>query len=90
MAQRLCDEVPEHLLADVLAGRHVVADIGQVEGEWKRLLEQAVRAGQLVKWKGKWFPTAGAPWGMGPLKTCYGTAEARDYYRSFRVTAEAA
>lgn len=70
--------VPEAALADVLRGAHVVADIGQVNGLWKRMLATEVKAGRLVTWKGHWHPIAGAPWGIGPLKTCYGTAEARD------------
>lgn len=69
---------PETALRDVLAGDDVVANIGQVKGAWKRQLEKEVRAGRLVKWKGYWFPIAGASHGIGPLKTCYGTAEARD------------
>lgn len=69
------DWFPERALADVLAGEDVVADIGQVKGAWKAALEKEVRAGRLAKWKGCWFPTAGAPGGIGPLKTCYGTPE---------------
>ncbi len=71
---------PETALADVLAGNDVVPDIGQVKGAWKRALEREVRAGRLAKWRGKWFPTAGAPWGIGLDKTCYGTPELRDYF----------
>jgi hypothetical protein len=66
---------PESALAAVLAGDRVIADIGQVNGAWKRALEKEVRAGRLAKWRGHWYPTAGAPWGIGPLKTCYGTPE---------------
>ena len=69
---------PETALANVLAGRKVVANIGQVRGAWKRQLEREVRAGRLVKWRGKWFPVAGAKGAIGPDKTCYGTAELRD------------
>ena len=68
---------PEDILADVLAGAEVVADIGQVKGVWKKALDREVKAGRLTKWRGHWFPVAGAPWGMGPLKTCYGTPEAK-------------
>lgn len=71
---------PENVLADVLAGREVVADIGQVKGAWKAQLQHEVRAGRLVTWKGKWFPVAGAPHGIGPDKTCYGTPEVRDLF----------
>jgi len=69
---------PEDRLAALLAGAEVEADIGQVKGVWKAALEREVRAGRLVKWRGKWFPVAGARYGLGPDKTCYGTAAARD------------
>ena len=81
MATNLASEFPEHMLADVLAGRDVVPDIGQVNGAWKAALTREVKAGRLVTWKGHWFPVAGAPWGIGPLKTCYGTAEAAEALR---------
>lgn len=79
--------VPEGALADVLAGREVVANIGQVKGLWKRMLEKEVRAGRLVKWRGKWFPVAGSPEGLGPDKTCYGTPEVSDYFASMKAAA---
>jgi len=72
------DWIPEHVLADVLAGRKVIPDIGQVKGLWKQMLQAEVRAGRLVTWRGKWHPVAGAAWGVGPDKTCYGTPEMRD------------
>lgn len=65
--------VPESALAAVLSGEEVVADIGQVKGLWKRLLEKEVRSGRLTKWRGYWHPVPGAAHGIGPLKTCYGT-----------------
>ena len=71
---------PENVLADLFAGRDVEANIGQVKGAWKKALEREVRAGRLVTWKGKWFPHAGAPYGIGPLKTCYGIPALRDYF----------
>lgn len=72
------DKFPERLLADVLAGNSVIPDIGQVEGALKAALDREVKAGRLVTWKGHWHPVAGASWGLGPLKLCYGTAEARN------------
>lgn len=54
----------------------VVVDIGQVGPLSRDVLKQAVRAGRLVTWRGKWFPIAGAQYGIGPLKTCWGTPEA--------------
>lgn len=74
------DWFPESALADVLSGADVVANIGQVKGAWKRQLEKEVRAGRLAKWRGKWFPVAGASFGIGPDKTCYGRPELRDYF----------
>lgn len=76
---------PESALRDVLAGDDVVADIGQVKGAWKAQLKKEVKAGRLVTWKGKWYPTAGASWGMGPDKTCYGTPELREHFATLRV-----
>ncbi len=78
----LAIEFPESMLADVLAGREVVPDIGQVNGAWKSALSREVKAGRLVTWKGHWHPIAGASWGVGPLKTCYGTPEAAEALRS--------
>lgn len=77
---------PEEALSDVLAGRDVVANIGQVKGAWKAALEKEVRAGRLAKWKGRWFPTAGAPWGIGPLKDCYGLPSIAAEFASFRLS----
>jgi hypothetical protein len=55
----------------------VIVSLGQVTPGEKRVLDQAVRAGKLVKWRGHWFPVAGCPqYGLGPLKTCWGTPEA--------------
>lgn len=51
----------------------VVVDIGQISQSDRRVLEKAVRSGRLVKWRGYWHPVTGADWGIGPLKTCYGT-----------------
>lgn len=76
------DWFPESALRELLSGENVVADTGQVRGLWKRQLEREVRAGRLVKWRGKWFPVAGAPGGIGPDKTCYGTPEMRDLLTS--------
>lgn len=53
----------------------VVVDIGQVGPLSRKVLKQAMRAGMLVSWRGKWFPIAGAQYGIGPLKTCWGTPE---------------
>lgn len=51
---------------------HVVVSIGQLSKADSRSLDAAVRRGDLVKWRGHWFPLTGHPsYGMGPLKTCY-------------------
>lgn len=50
----------------------VVCDIGQLDAATKRKLERLVRNGVITKWRGYWFPIAGAPFGIGSLKTCYG------------------
>lgn len=63
---------------DVLAGERVLVNIGQVDAALQRALDRAVRAGELTKWRGKWHPLAGARFGLGPDKTCYGTVAARD------------
>ena len=55
------------------AKQEVVVDIGQIGAKEKRALDRAVRRGELVKWRGRWFPTAGALGGIGPLKSCWHT-----------------
>jgi len=50
----------------------VVVDIGQLGNETKRELEKLARKDRIKKWRGYWFPIAGAPEGIGALKTCYG------------------
>lgn len=79
------DWFPESALADVLAGRDVIPNIGQVKGVWKRQLEKEVKAGRLAKWKGKWYPVAGASWGLGPDKTCYGTPALKEHFSAFNL-----
>lgn len=78
------DWVPESALADVLSGADVVANIGQVKGLWKSMLDREVRAGRLAKWRGKWFPVAGAHFGLGPDRDCYGTPEIAESMRALR------
>lgn len=58
----------------------VLVNIGQVGPFTKKALKQAVRAGKLVEWRGYWFPHAGAPVGIGPLKTCWSTPETAAYF----------
>lgn len=68
-------------------GGQVIPDIGQVTPGEKRALDQAVRAGQLAKWRGKWFPVAGASFGIGPDKTCWGLPSIAEHFASFNVRA---
>ncbi len=63
----------------------VVCNIGHLGKLDVKLLDRAVRAGKLVKWRGKWFPVAGAPFGIGPDKTCWSTPEVAAYFAEFRA-----
>lgn len=56
---------------------YVICNIGQIEPRDRRILESAVRHKQIVKWRGYWHPVAGASYGIGPLKTCYGLERVR-------------
>lgn len=60
-----------------IAHREVVVNIGQIDLATKLALDREVRAGRLAKWRGYWFPVAGGSWGIGPLKTCWGTPDMR-------------
>lgn len=71
-----------------LAGE-VTVDIGQIGPLVRKALDKAVRAGKLKKWRGKWFPVAGAPFGLGPDKTCWSTPEVAAHYTEFRRGVEA-
>lgn len=62
------------------AQREPVPDIGQVDPATKRALDKMVKRGEIAKWRGHWHPVAGAHFGIGPLKTCYGPKESRDYF----------
>lgn len=63
----------------------VIPNIGQIDHQAKLALERAVRNGVIAKWRGYWFPWAGAPVGIGPLKTCYGPAVVRDFFETMRA-----
>lgn len=54
-----------------LAGE-VIVNIGQIAPETERELNKLTRSGELSKWRGKWYPVAGASFGNGPDKTCWG------------------
>lgn len=59
------------------AHQRVICDTGFLTDEAVRALNRECRTGGLVKWRGHWRPVAGASFGIGPLKTCYGTPEAK-------------
>lgn len=67
----------------------VVVNIGQLDAATKRKLDGMVRKGRIVKWRGYWFPIAGAPAGIGPLKTCYGIPPAYEAVRRAGAAARA-
>lgn len=67
----------------------VVVNIGQVGPLSKAALDRAVRAGKLAKWRGHWFPIAGATYGIGPLKTCWSTPETAAYFAEMKRGIEA-
>lgn len=63
----------------------VICNIGHISPETERALNKLVRTGELAKWRGHWYPTSGAPWGIGPLKTCWGLPEIRDFFIARRA-----
>lgn len=66
------------------ATREVIPNIGQIDHRAKLALERAVRRGEISKWRGHWFPVAGAAFGIGPLKTCYGPNEVCEHFAAWR------
>lgn len=65
--------VTQWIIDKALAGE-VICNIGQVDKPTARALDKMWRAGTLLKWRGFWYPVAGASYGIGPLKTCWGLA----------------
>lgn len=61
------------IIPAALAGT-VIVDIGQIAPETAKQLNKLVKTGTLIKWRGKWYPVAGASFGIGPDKTCYTAA----------------
>ena len=66
--------IAHETVMDMLNRGEVVVQIGQISDASKRALDKMVRAGTVLKWRGKWFPVAGASFGIGPDKTCWGLA----------------
>jgi hypothetical protein len=58
------------IYSDIEAGG-VIVNIGNIDVATARTLDKLVKAGTLAKWRGYWFPVAGAQFGIGPLKTCW-------------------
>lgn len=77
-----------NFLNDALDGQ-VVVSIGQVSPVMRAVMDRAVRAGKLAKWRGKWFPLAGAPFGLGPDKTCWSTPEVAAQFAEMKHGIEA-
>ncbi len=82
----MTNELQQHILDKVLAGS-VACQIGQINQATTYALDKMARKGRVAKWRGYWHPVAGAPFGIGPLKTCYGLPEVRDHFESFKVCA---
>ena len=77
----MCTQIGTYELLDQALEGEVVVNIGQIGPLSNKVLNQAVRAGKLVKWRGRWFPHAGAACGIGPLKTCWATPKTRELIR---------
>lgn len=65
---------PQDWIVPAALGGEVIVQISQIAPETVKQLDKLVRAGTLLKWRGKWFPVAGAAYGLGPDKTCWGLA----------------
>lgn len=64
----------QHIRDELLNGG-VIVDIGQITKDQAKQLDKWVKMGQLAKWRGYWYPNAGANFGIGPLKSCWGLPE---------------
>lgn len=62
----------KQFIIDALLGGEVVCNIGQINPATQRVIDKMIRRGEVVKWRGYWYPVAGASFGIGPLKSCYG------------------
>lgn len=54
------------------AQREVICNIGQLSMVERYQLDRAAKRGEIEKWRGHWYPEPGAPYGIGPLKSCWG------------------
>lgn len=64
----------------------VLVNIGQIGTDVQRALDRAVKQGSVRKWRGYWFPVAGAHFGIGPLKSCYALPETADRFAEFKAS----
>ena len=71
--KRAARQLTPHIFDSFWSG-DVVCNIGQVTPSDRLALERHVRDGTAIKWRGHWYPVAGAAFGLGQLKTCYGLA----------------
>jgi hypothetical protein len=76
-------------IAERLSAGEVIADIGQIFPELERQIMKHVKAGRLASWRGRWFPVAGAPFGIGPLKTCYGLPHVAEFWATCKLPVSA-
>jgi hypothetical protein len=65
---------PQDRIMEMALAGEVIVNIGQIAPETERKLNKLTRAGEMLKWRGYWHPVPGAPFGIGPLKTCWGLA----------------
>lgn len=69
-------------IVDRIMNGEVVPCIGQVTEKTKRELDRRAKQGAITKWRGRWFPIAGASFGLGPMKTCYGLPDVAVFVQS--------
>lgn len=72
---------------EILGAGEVLVNIGQIDRDLQRSLELAVKRGQIAKWRGFWFPQAGAHFGISPLKSCYAVPETAAQFAAFKAAA---
>lgn len=63
---------PQGWIIPAALGGKVIVQISQIAPGTVKQLDKLVRSGELIKWRGHWYPVAGASFGIGPLKTCWG------------------
>lgn len=65
---------PQDWIIPAALNGDVIVQISQIAPDTVKQLDKLVRSGALIKWRGHWYPVAGAAFGIGPLKTCWGLA----------------